>query len=147
VTTRRYGPYIDPKTGERNTVTVTLESVSGYDRLTIVSDITTRGGRWIGGGQSQDFCPPALVALWDRWHLNDMKAGCEHQEFRYRNHPDERPTSRNNYLGASGDTMSPDEWSACPECGYKYGSQWLFESLPADILDQIDAAAKELVTA
>jgi hypothetical protein len=41
-----------------------------------------------GGGQCQDsigklwgniFWIPTLLALWERWHLNDMRAGCEHQ--------------------------------------------------------------------
>ena len=28
-----------------------------------------------------------LVELWDRWHLNDMRPGCEHQEAEKRAHP------------------------------------------------------------
>jgi hypothetical protein len=47
------------------------------------------------------------------WHLNDMKAGCEHQEA----------------LGWGSDSIG----TPCPECGYKYGSKWLRRELPGDV--------------
>lgn len=41
---------------------------------------------WDNGGESGGQChetlahlAPVQVALWRRWHLNDMRAGCEHQ--------------------------------------------------------------------
>ena len=58
-----------------------------------------------------------LWALWDRWHLNDMRAGCEHQRAlgwtKYDDHPSE----------------------PCPTCGYKYGTAWLTEEVPQDVLE------------
>jgi hypothetical protein len=47
-----------------------------------------------------------LVKTWQRWHLNGMKAACAHQN------------------GKSRD---------CPESGYRHGSAWLVEELPADV--------------
>lgn len=46
------------------------------------------------------------------WHLNDMRAGCAHQR-------------------ASGVTRIG---SKCTECGYSYGSAWLHEELPKEII-------------
>lgn len=48
------------------------------------------------------------------WHLNDMRAGCEHQE----------------KLGWNHTAMGV----ACPECGYRYGSAWLVRELPANVI-------------
>lgn len=48
------------------------------------------------------------------WHLNDMHAGCEHQE---------ALKWDNEKLGVP-----------CPTCGYKYGTAWLKRELPAEIV-------------
>lgn len=56
-----------------------------------------------------------LLEVWDRWHLNDMRAGCQHQRqmgwTSYDDHPSEE----------------------CPVCGYRYGTAWLVEELPAKV--------------
>ena len=58
--------------------------------------------------------------VWEKWHLNDMKAGCEHQELfgwnDYKKHPSE----------------------PCPICGYKYGSAWNKRELPQAIIDFLE---------
>jgi hypothetical protein len=56
-----------------------------------------------------------LAETWDRWHLNDMRAGCEHQRemgWTYDEHPSE----------------------PCPTCGYKFGTAWRREDVPEDVL-------------
>jgi hypothetical protein len=94
----------------------------------------SRHGTWTGVGQ----CANELLELttlesgwkvgdvvklheiWNRWHLNDMRAGCEHQ------HPTgDRPL----------DTTPP-----CPITGYKYGSQWLYESIPFEVFSMVSDA-------
>ena len=50
---------------------------------------------------------------WDRWHLNDMRAGCEHQR-----------KAKEKEVG-----------TPCPTCGYKYGTAWLYEEVPQAVLD------------
>jgi len=57
-----------------------------------------------------------FLDIWKRWHLNDLRAGCQHQR--------EEKWEDNNLL------MKP-----CPVCGYKYGSQWLYEELPQEVID------------
>lgn len=145
IATRNYGPYRDAA-GDRTMVHLELRK---RDNGRIYAAFTGEGYRkhsshpW-AMGQHQGSAPSALVALWDRWHLNDMLAGCEHQEAQFRASPADRPTSYNGYRGVTGITLSPSEGSACPECGYKYGSAWNYEQLPDDFLEQCDAAAQIL---
>ncbi|MFA4971502.1 MAG: hypothetical protein WC683_02735 [bacterium] len=135
-----------------------------------------------------------LAEVWNRWHLNDMRAGCEHQrkdwdvtekveviEYMLKT---EHYTARNNLVESgvaelvkNGSTavterqrfllslplstlhpldvsfyrvhkretkatgwVRPEEHpkgllnKPCPECGYKYGSQWLYEEVPEDVI-------------
>lgn len=89
--------------------------------------------------------------VWQKWHLNDMRAGCEHQrEQRWNERPvyPDRPTK--DYVqypavmgGGQGWNMLvwvPVEKGGllsapCGICGYRYGSQWLREEVPSDVLD------------
>lgn len=160
---------------------------------------------------------PEMVAklrdVWEAWHLNDMRAGCEHQRaegwgdeelevvtygltseahelrhiaeaeacaaardgrvakltpaakfligpdwFKDRfEAPDadsplsglfkvrKRETKRANWVGQNehprGVLMKP-----CPVCGYKYGSAWLFEPVPEDVLLWLSALPETTVT-
>ena len=69
-------------------------------------------------GQVRDVLPAddPLRQLWDRWHLNDMRALCAHQS------------------GSAADwqTIPP-----CTETGYQAGHAWLVELLPGDVLAEI----------
>ena len=69
-----------------------------------------------------------LRYIWTRWHLNDMRAGCEHQRelgwTKYDEHPSE----------------------PCPVCGYKYGTQWLKEDLPESVVSVLEAFPETTVT-
>jgi hypothetical protein len=113
-----------------------------------------------GGGQCQDDIKdiaPALYALWERWHLNHMLAGCEHQRAEgwaerpidptkpleaYGKHCGESHQATWNMLVWVGREEHPCGLLSqpCPTCGYKYGSAWLKEELPADFEQQLDAA-------
>ncbi len=52
---------------------------------------------------------------WNRWHLNDMQAACEHQR-------------------ARGETWKTHPSAVCPDCQYSLGSAWQHEEVPTDIL-------------
>jgi len=52
---------------------------------------------------------------WSRWHLNDMRAECEHQRKR-------------------GETWQSHPSAVCPDCGYKLGHAWLKETVPTEVL-------------
>jgi len=58
-----------------------------------------------------------FLAVWKEWHLNDMRAGCEHQR------ASGWDKKANAFLG-----------KPCPSCGYQYGSKWLHEEVPIDVL-------------
>lgn len=80
--------------------------------------------------------------VWDRWHLNDMQAGSPAQMAHLRAHPVEDrlhyfETARES-LRAAG--LQPDRgYMVRDKDGnpqpYSYGSAWLREEVPADVLD------------
>ena len=61
--------------------------------------------------------------IWERYHLNDMHAGCEHQ----------RALGWENK--GEGYDKHPSE--PCPECGYKFGTEWKYEAIPHAILQEV----------
>lgn len=65
-----------------------------------------------------------LAELWDRWHLNGMRAHCAHMV-------DVLPFLRPDYDSRKHLT--------CPESGYQYGRAWLYEPIPAEIVAELRA--------
>lgn len=57
-----------------------------------------------------------LLDIWERWHLNDMRAGCSHQRA--------MDWNRDEHLD-----------KPCPICGYKYGCGWIFEPVPDEVIE------------
>lgn len=100
--------------------------------------------------------PPAswaarLCEIWRRWHLNDMRAGCAHQRAAgwdkrpidpakpldsYGKHFEGQQTASWNMLVWIFRSEHPEGLlnEPCPECGHKYGSAWLFEPVPPDVV-------------
>ena len=91
-----------------------------------------------------------LLEIWERWHLNGMQAGCAHQRaagWNTRPIDPSKPTGTygKHYPGQKHSSWNMLTWvrraehpegllsEPCPECGYRYGSAWLSESLPADV--------------
>lgn len=73
-----------------------------------------------------------LQRVWDAWHLNDMRAGCEHQRALM---PDIERLNPD-FFNASNysEIISGSYFAKCPECSHKYGSAWLKEEVPKDVL-------------
>ena len=118
---RTYTGYVDVELYRNEDRFLTL-SICG-----VVRDNGLRVDPYVMGGQCLDemreMFPSKLMeaihAVWKRWHLNDMHAGCEHQrEF------EEEP-----YEKHAGEK--------CPICGYEYGTAWCREELPQEIIDQV----------
>lgn len=97
-----------------------------------------------------------LRLLWNVWHLNDMKAGCEHQRAAGW---DERPIDPSKPLNSYGKHFEGQHYASwnmltwvkpsehpdglmtvpCPECGYKYGTAWLTMEVPDEVLNELKA--------
>ena len=95
-----------------------------------------------------------FLATWERWHLNDMRAGCEHQRAEKWTERRIDPTKPTSAYGKHFDGQTQDSWNMlawvrpdehpdgmltkpCPTCGYKFGSQWLYEPLPAEVIEYL----------
>jgi len=109
-------------------VEVEISDRNGYPELTIVGAVwNSTHTEIISGGQNDGeilsyFLKSAkvqrIVEVWNRWHLNNMHAECEHQR-------------------ALGWTWLTHPSEPCPECGYRLGSTWLREDLPAEIIAEV----------
>lgn len=80
-----------------------------------------------------------LINVWKRWHLNDMRAGCEHQraaKWNERKIDSTKPLTHGNMLVWVRPSEHPEGLLCvpCPECGYKYGTAWLHEDVPASVI-------------
>lgn len=73
------------------------------------------------GSAFDDAAVGVLLILWERWHLNDMRAACAHMDL---------PADRS--YEARRDIT-------CPETGYRYGSAWLVAPLPAVVVTTVEA--------
>ena len=60
------------------------------------------------------------MAIWERWHLNDMRPECAHMDL-----PEDR-----SYDARKGIT--------CPITGYKYGTAWLYEDVPGGVIAELE---------
>ena len=136
--------------------------------LSISGEVYDSRGRDLGGGQcidalrrlAQEGSTPGpgltradlarLLDVWERWHLNGMRAGCAHQRAAgWADRPIDagKPTSAygRHYPGQRSNSWNMLAWVTpaehpeglltrpCPECGYPYGSAWLSEPLPAEV--------------
>lgn len=69
--------------------------------------------------------------VWQRWHLNDMRPGSPAQESYLRANPVIYQYPESHYEKASAALAAA---GLNPDNGYKYGSAWLKESVPEDVL-------------
>ena len=91
----------------------------------------------LGSGQIRDkvreIIPARLYKIWKRWHLNDMRAGTFVQEEVLRQ-AEASGVSFNDYDDAC---KYLQRFDALVDDGYKYGSKWLKEELPQEVIDYV----------
>jgi len=81
-----------------------------------------------------------LFDVWGRWHMNDLRAGSPRQEQHLRDHPIPRhvPGGASFYERAvaalSSAGLQPDAQHLVDGRPYFYGSAWLTEDVPEDVL-------------
>lgn len=72
---------------------------------------------------------------WKRWHLNDMRAGSPIQETTVSAHRASHECPRMDWYTHIKSVLADAKVDPDPETGYSYGSAWLREDVPADILE------------
>jgi len=76
-----------------------------------------------------------LCLLWDKWHLNHMRAGKPEQHAFMREWFKEHP----GYSDYHQQCAALENAGLLVVDGYKYGTAWLKEDLPQDVIDWIKA--------
>jgi hypothetical protein len=91
----------------------------------------------LGWGQIHDevkeIIPARLYEIWKRWHLNDMRAGTFVQEEILR----QAKVSGIEFNDYDDACNYLERFDALLDEGYKYGSKWLKEELPQQVIDYI----------
>lgn len=89
-----------------------------------------------------------LLDTWDRWHLNHLRPECEHQRAEgWRDLAKEEATLYHWRLNSDAEKTVRDALkaaevklrAACDVCGYRYGSEWRREDVPAEIIEKLRA--------
>ena len=97
-----------------------------------------------------------MIEIWKRWHLNDSRASCEHQRAEKWEERPIDPSKPTNVYGKHFEGQKRDSWNMatwvrkkdwsgglmcepCSVCGYEYGSAWLKEELPANVIAEIES--------
>jgi hypothetical protein len=94
-----------------------------------------------------------LFDVWKKHHANNLNPGCVHQDgWETKKIDESKPLSDyGKHIPDQGASWNMLTWvtpekhpeglltKACPVCGYKYGTSWLFRELPKEIIDYIVA--------
>lgn len=122
---------------------IKIDDRNSFKRLSIVGAYFTgkkllkSEKNMLGFGQIHDevreIIPARLYEIWKRWHLNDMRAGTFVQEEILRQ-AKASGVSLNDYDDACNYLQRFD---ALVDDGYKYGSKWLKEELPQEVIDYV----------
>jgi hypothetical protein len=89
--------------------------------------------------------------VWDRWHLNDMKAGTPRQEAAIREWRKGRAKGWDypeacKYLESIGLFEDTEEPNKAGDGFYKYGHEWLKEDVPQEVIDFLESLPVTSVT-
>lgn len=125
------------KNGLRFDITAEIKTSNGKDIFSI------RGSHSGGVGQCQNSIAPKdeiqreLLRIWDKYHLNDMQANCEHQKEEssvYRATMDEYYT-----LVDGEEKQSLIKKNTCKVCGHIWGSSWNYLGLPNNFSEHLNS--------
>lgn len=127
------------------TLEITIKENKSFKSLSIVGIYFTgkkllkSEKNLLGWGQIYDevkeIIPARLYEIWKRWHLNDMRAGTFVQEEILR-----QAKASGVELNDYDDTCNYlQRFDALVDDGYKYGSKWLKEELPREVVDYVYA--------
>lgn len=135
--------------------TVHLQPCPRYTELSITAEVWYPGDRHNDPGQcgqcidtvrehwgAHNPLVTELCEIWERWHLNGMTAGTHAQNEHLRAHPPEPPSYPVGYYEKACATLK--EAGLYEDQGYTYGSAWLVEELPQDVIKRLGEICREL---
>ena len=79
-----------------------------------------------------------FLNVWDKWHLNDMKAGSPNQR-KYLEENTIKKDYDNARMALEKAGLSPDKDFIHNGKPYLYGSAWLFETVPTEIITWLES--------
>jgi hypothetical protein len=100
-----------------------------------------KGNIKVNGISDEEF--RELLDVWDRWHLNDLHAGTEKQESIINEHIND---SKYAHLDKTYDRKVQilKDNNTYIDNGYQWGSAWLYEPLPDDVVNFVKHIQKRL---
>jgi hypothetical protein len=117
-------------------INISIAEHNSFKRLSIFG-VIFEGGKETGWGQIREevkgIIPARLYQIWKRWHLNNMRAGTFAQEEILRQAKD-KGVDVSSYEKACDYLHSFD---VLVDEGYRYGSAWMKEELPQDVIDYL----------
>jgi hypothetical protein len=119
-------------------------------RFSMSGDSGNSSGQLVDSIKPRSEAQRELIRLWNKWHLNDMKAGTATQEEALKAFKkDETKTERSSYFEQASDYLKSigllvDKHPVTGE-PYSYGNGWLMVDLPADIIGQVETVFNALV--
>ncbi|MCV0393682.1 MAG: hypothetical protein K5790_10410 [Nitrosopumilus sp.] len=100
-----------------------------------------KGNIKVNGISDEEF--RKLLDVWDRWHLNDLNAGTKKQESIIDEHiNDSKYAHLDEFYDRKVQILKDND--AYVDNGYQWGSAWLYEPLPDDIIDFVKHIQKRL---
>jgi len=139
---------------EASSLNIDLEPCGTYTALSIVADVyypkdrkndpsecgqCTETIREFWGSDSK---VAELCDLWNRWHLNGLRAGTRVQGEHLRENPPQPPFFPESHYEKSCKIL--ETAGLYEDRGYKYGHRWLVEDLPKDVLKRLGELCREL---
>lgn len=86
-----------------------------------------------------------IMGLWERNHLNDMNAGCEHQraeKWEDKLIDPSKPKTQDNMRSWQSVKEGGLLGAPCKKCGYKYGTEWKYRAISKEDLKIICSLLK-----
>jgi len=121
---------------DKPTLSITGE-ITRYKRVICCGQIDNEIEQYYNDGSLNLFIKAEqlekLLQIWRRWHLNDLRPYCEHQWKLipyYENELGKTFFDANNY----GHIIKLPDFKWCSRCGYTYGTKWLYEPLPKEVI-------------
>jgi len=110
-----------------------------------------RDGKLEVGNGISDSEMKELLDIWDKYHLNDLSAGTERQNEIIEENKDkpkynkfDKFLDRPKAILEDFDAEPDKETEGFGDEGYSYGSAWLFQPLPEDVVDFVEKFKRKL---